>query len=432
MKRIVLTGGGTAGHVTPNMALVPKLIDEGYNIYYIGSYEGMEKKLIEDIGVTYYGISSGKLRRYFDIKNFSDPFRVIKGFFEAKKILKKLRPDVVFSKGGFVTVPVVIAAKQLHIPVIIHESDMTPGLANKLSIPSASKVCCNFPETVKLLPEGKAVLTGSPIREELFTGKCEEGLRLCGFTEEKPVLLVIGGSLGSVAINNAIRSNIDALLEKYQIIHLCGRNNLDESLEGREGYKQFEYVKDELKHYFACANVVVSRAGANAICELLALRKPNILIPLGLEASRGDQIIHLCGRNNLDESLEGREGYKQFEYVKDELKHYFACANVVVSRAGANAICELLALRKPNILIPLGLEASRGDQILNAESFENQGYSYVLQEKDVTSETLLNAVNSVYEDRDKYIEAMNHSKLANPIETIVNLANQLASRKKKQ
>ena len=404
MKRIVLTGGGTAGHVTPNMALVPKLIDEGYNIYYIGSYEGMEKKLIEDIGVTYYGISSGKLRRYFDIKNFSDPFRVIKGFFEAKKILKKLiedigvtyygissgklrryfdiknfsdpfrvikgffeakkilkklRPDVVFSKGGFVTVPVVIAAKQLHIPVIIHESDMTPGLANKLSIPSASKVCCNFPETVKLLPEGKAVLTGSPIREELFTGKCEEGLRLCGFTEEKPVLLVIGGSLGSVAINNAIRSNIDALLEKYQI-------------------------------------------------------------------------IHLCGRNNLDESLEGREGYKQFEYVKDELKHYFACANVVVSRAGANAICELLALRKPNILIPLGLEASRGDQILNAESFENQGYSYVLQEKDVTSETLLNAVNSVYEDRDKYIEAMNHSKLANPIETIVNLANQLASRKKKR
>ena len=304
MKRIVLTGGGTAGHVTPNMALVPKLIDEGYNIYYIGSYEGMEKKLIEDIGVTYYGISSGKLRRYFDIKNFSDPFRVIKGFFEAKKILKKLRPDVVFSKGGFVTVPVVIAAKQLHIPVIIHESDMTPGLANKL-------------------------------------------------------LLVIGGSLGSVAINNAIRSNIDALLEKYQI-------------------------------------------------------------------------IHLCGRNNLDESLEGREGYKQFEYVKDELKHYFACANVVVSRAGANAICELLALRKPNILIPLGLEASRGDQILNAESFENQGYSYVLQEKDVTSETLLNAVNSVYEDRDKYIEAMHHSKLANPIETIVNLANQLASQKKKR
>ena len=359
MKRIVLTGGGTAGHVTPNIALLPKLRELGYDIHYIGSYEGIEKKLIEDVNVPYYGIASGKLRRYFDPKNFSDPFRVLKGYGEARKILKKLKPDVVFSKGGFVAVPVVLAAKHLHIPVIIHESDMTPGLANKISLSAATKVCCNFPETVKLLPEGKAVLTGSPIREELFTGKREEGVRLCGFNEDKRVLLVIGGSLGSVAINNAIRNNIDALLEKYQI-------------------------------------------------------------------------IHLCGRNNLDESLEGREGYKQFEYVKAELKHYFACANVVVSRAGANAICELLALRKPNILIPLGLEASRGDQILNAESFEKQGYSYVLQEKDVTSETLLNAVNSVYKDRDKYVEAMNTSELANPIETIVNLANQLASQKKKR
>lgn len=356
MKRIVLTGGGTAGHVTPNMALVPKLIDEGYDISYIGSYNGMEKKLIEDIGIPYYGISSGKLRRYFDIKNFSDPFRVIKGYFEAAKLLSKLRPDVVFSKGGFVTVPVVLAAKRKKIPVIIHESDMTPGLANKLSIPSASKVCCNFPETVKLLPEGKAVLTGSPIREELFQGKKEEGLRLCGFSNEKPVLLIIGGSLGSVAINRAVRDNLDTLLEKYQI-------------------------------------------------------------------------IHLCGRGNLDPSLTETKGYKQFEYVKKELKHYFACADLVISRAGANAICELLSLRKPNILIPLGLEASRGDQILNAQSFEKQGYSYVLQEKDVTSQTLLEAVNTVYNNRETYINAMNQSDLANPIETIVNLANELASKK---
>ena len=354
MKRIVLTGGGTAGHVTPNMALVPKLIDEGYDIAYIGSYEGMERKLIDDIGVPYYGISSGKLRRYFDLKNFTDPFRVIRGYFVAKKILKKLHPNVVFSKGGFVTVPVVIAAKKLHIPVIIHESDMTPGLANKLSIPSASKVCCNFPETIEHLPKGKAVLTGSPIRQELFQGRKETGLKLCGFQADKPVLLIIGGSLGSVAINNAIRNNLDELLKTYQI-------------------------------------------------------------------------IHLCGRGNLDQSLDTRKGYRQFEYVKDDLKHYFACADVVVSRAGANAICELLALRKPNVLIPLGLNASRGDQILNAKSFEKQGYSYVLQEEDVTSETLLNAVNTVYSQRQTYINAMNQSELANPIETIVNLANELAS-----
>ena len=350
----MLTGGGTAGHVTPNMALVPKLTEEGYDIAYIGSYDGMERKLIEDIDLPYYGISSGKLRRYFDPKNFTDPFRVLKGYFEAKKILKKLRPNVVFSKGGFVTVPVVIAAKRLHIPVIIHESDITPGLANKLSIPSASRVCCNFPETIEHLPKGKAVLTGSPIRQELFQGRRDQGLKLCGFQPDKPVLLIIGGSLGSVAINNAIRSNLDELLKTYQL-------------------------------------------------------------------------IHLCGKGNLDQSLEGRKGYRQFEYVKDDLKHYFACADIIVSRAGANAICELLALRKPNILIPLGLNASRGDQILNAKSFEKQGYSYVLQEEDVTTDTLLNAVNTVYKNRQTYIDAMNQSQQANPIDTIVNLANELSA-----
>lgn len=354
MKRIVLTGGGTAGHVTPNMALVPKLTEEGYDIAYIGSYDGMERKLIEDIDLPYYGISSGKLRRYFDPKNFTDPFRVLKGYFEAKKILKKLRPNVVFSKGGFVTVPVVIAARRLHIPVIIHESDITPGLANKLSIPSASRVCCNFPETIEHLPKGKAVLAGSPIRQELFQGRRDQGLKLCGFQPDKPVLLIIGGSLGSVAINNAIRSNLDELLKTYQL-------------------------------------------------------------------------IHLCGKGNLDQSLEGRKGYRQFEYVKDDLKHYFACADIIVSRAGANAICELLALRKPNILIPLGLNASRGDQILNAKSFEKQGYSYVLQEEDVTTDTLLNAVNTVYKNRQTYIDAMNQSQQANPIDTIVNLANELSA-----
>ena len=152
MKRIVLTGGGTAGHVTPNIALLPKLRELGYDIHYIGSYEGIEKKLIEDVNVTYYGIASGKLRRYFDLNNFSDPFRVIKGYFQAKSLMKKLKPDVVFSKGGFVTVPVVIAAGKRHIPAIIHESDMTPGLANKLCLSSATKVCCNFPETVNNLP----------------------------------------------------------------------------------------------------------------------------------------------------------------------------------------------------------------------------------------------------------------------------------------
>ena len=348
MKLIVLTGGGTAGHVTPNMALIPELKKEGYDIQYIGSYEGIEKELITGIDIPYHGISSGKLRRYFDVKNFSDPFKVVKGYMQASKLLKQLKPDIVFSKGGFVSVPVVLAAKHRHIPCIIHESDMTPGLANKLAIPSATKVCCNFPETLNYLPKGKAVLTGSPIRQELFEGSKERGLSFCGFTAEKPVILVIGGSLGSVVVNNVVRESLDILLEKFQI-------------------------------------------------------------------------IHLCGKGKLDESYKNRKGYVQFEYIKKELSDLFACTDLMISRAGANAICELLSLRKPNILIPLSASASRGDQILNARSFEKQGYSFVIEEESLTKDTLTEAVMAVYNNRHAYIDAMNQSELADPIATIMEL-----------
>ena len=348
MKRIILTGGGTAGHVTPNMALVPSLKEAGYDIHYIGSYNGMERKLIEEIGIPYHGISSGKLRRYFDLKNFSDPFKVLKGYTEASRLIKKLKPDIVFSKGGFVTVPVVLAAKRRNVPVIIHESDITPGLANKLSIPAATKVCCNFPETLSHLPADKAVLSGSPIRKELFSGRKEEGLRLCGFDDSKPVLMAMGGSLGAVAINNALRNNLDALLEQFQV-------------------------------------------------------------------------IHLCGKGNYDHSLEDKKGYKQFEYAKKELTHLFAATDLIISRAGANAICELLALKKPNILIPLPATQSRGDQLLNAASFEKSGYSYVLQEEEMTDDTLLKAVQYVYDEREEYIQALKESTLNDSIAIIMDL-----------
>ena len=348
MKRIILTGGGTAGHVTPNMALVPNLKEAGYDIHYIGSYNGMERKLIEEIGIPYHGISSGKLRRYFDVKNFSDPFKVLKGYGEASHLIKKLKPDIVFSKGGFVTVPVVLAAKKRKVPVIIHESDITPGLANKLSIPAATKVCCNFPETLAHLPADKAVLSGSPIRKELFSGSKEEGLRICGFDDSKPVLMAMGGSLGAVAINNALRNNLDALLEQFQI-------------------------------------------------------------------------IHLCGKGNYDHSLEDKKGYKQFEYAKKELTHLFAATDLIISRAGANAICELLALKKPNILIPLPATQSRGDQLLNAASFEKSGYSYVLQEEEMTDDTLLKAVRYVYDEREEYIQTLKESKLNDSIAIIMDL-----------
>lgn len=353
MKRIVLTGGGTAGHVTPNIALIPSLREAGYDIFYMGSYDGIEKKLISDFDIPYYGISSGKLRRYFDIKNFTDPFKVLKGCKEAYSIIKKLKPDILFSKGGFVSVPVVFAAKRLKIPIIIHESDMTPGLANKLSIPSASRVCCNFPETVKYLPEGKAVLTGSPIRKELSQGSKLSGLKFCNFTANKPVILVVGGSMGAVAVNNSIRSILPTLLEKFQVVHLCGKDKLDNSLK------------------------------------------------------------------NL-------KGYVQFEYIKEELKDLFAVSDIVVSRAGANAICELLALKKPNILIPLSASASRGDQILNARSFENQGFSCVIEEEQLTDELLIQSITNVYENRQVFINKMSESNQSDAVSIITKLITELS------
>lgn len=348
MKKILLTGGGTAGHVTPNIALLPHLKEAGFEISYVGSYTGMEKELIKAQNIPYYGISSGKLRRYLDLKNLSDPFKVIKGLGQAIRLIHKIKPDVIFSKGGFVSVPVVLAAKFCHVPAIIHESDLTPGLANKIAIPCATKVCCNFPETVKYLPPKKAVLTGSPIRRELLRGDAAAARSLCGFDESRPVLFVIGGSSGSVIINNVVREALPSLLERFQVIHMCGKGNLEPTLASTKGYHQIEYIGDEL-------------------CDI------------------------------------------------------FAMSDIVVSRAGANSICELLALRKPNLLIPLSAAASRGDQILNAGSFEKQGFSMVLLEENMTTATLISSIDQLYADREKYVQAMKDSRQIDSIDMIVDL-----------
>ena len=347
-KRIVLTGGGSAGHVTPNIALIPALKKAGFEIFYIGSYNGIEKKLIEDYNIPYFGIATGKLRRYFDPKNFSDPFRVLKGFSEATKLLKRIKPDIVFSKGGYVSVPVVRAAGLLKIPYIVHESDMTPGLANKLSMTGASKICCNFPETMRSLPADKAVLTGTPIREELGKGSREAGKELCGFTDDKPILMVIGGSLGAQSVNETVRYALPRLLPHFNVVHLCGKEKMD----------------------------------------------------------------------NLKLSV---PGYKQFEYVKNELKDIFAMADIVVSRAGANSICELLALKKPNILIPLSTKSSRGDQMLNARSFEQQGFSMVIDNDDLDEDILVETIDELYNNREKFMEAMSKSNLHSATDTIVKI-----------
>lgn len=291
-KRILFTGGGTAGHVIVNLALIPVFQREGWKIDYIGSKNGIERKLIGQLDhVAYYPISTGKLRRYISKENIKDPFKVMKGIMDAWRVIGKTKPSVIFSKGGFVSVPVILAAKLRGVPAIIHESDYTPGLANKIAIPFAKKVLATFPETLKYMPKKKAEYVGAVVRDELFKGNREKGLEICGFTREKPVLLIMGGSGGSQKINHMVRASLDELLREFQIVHICGTGKTDPATK-YQGYKQFEYVNDELKDIFAASDLVLSRAGANAIFEFLALRKPMLLIPLPREASRGDQILN--------------------------------------------------------------------------------------------------------------------------------------------
>ena len=354
--KIVLTGGGTAGHVSPNLALISSLEADGWEVVYVGSKQGIEKLLVAEAGIPYYGISSGKLRRYFSWQNFIDPFKVIKGIFDAYFAIAKIKPKVVFSKGGFVTVPVIFASWLQRIPVIIHESDFSSGLANRLSIPFATKVCVTFPETVKHLAKyaAKVKHTGLPIRSDILQGNVDKGRALCGFNAELPILFVVGGSTGSAKINQAVRSVLDILIQNYQVVHACGKGNLD---------------------------------------------------------------------NNLKE----HPRYQQFEYLGTELADILAIADLVVSRSGANAVFEFLTLRKPNLLIPLSKLSSRGDQILNAKSFQARGYSAVLFEEDLTSESLLSAIADLNMRRDEYIENMNKSEDANAIAQMIALIKSVAS-----
>ena len=305
MKRIILTGGGTAGHVTPNMALVPTLKERGYDIQYIGSYDGMEKKLIEDMGIPYHGIATGKLRRYFDLRNFSDPFRVIKGFNEAKKLMKELKPDVVFSKGGFVSVPVVLAASAKKIPCIIHESDMTPGLANKISIPKASKVCCNFAETMENLPAGKAVVTGTPIRQELFAGDAVKAMTFCGFTEVRPTLLVIGGSSGSVRVNEAIRSCLPELTKKYNLYFASGKERVKQ-----HRLKEPDKTKYEL---YSILKMEVARCG-NWNILIANLKKQGVDVRFKYKGSSDEVQCVIFSKNGYPFS--GSKIDRRFSYSK--------------------------------------------------------------------------------------------------------------------
>lgn len=356
MKTIVLTGGGTAGHVTPNLALIPVLLKEGWDIKYIGTKNGIEKELIEKENIDYYSVSSGKLRRYLSRENLTDIFKVIKGIKEATRLIRRIKPDLVFSKGGFVAVPVVLGAKLNGVPIIVHESDITPGLANKIAIPFAKNVCTTFPETVGYIKGGKGINTGTPIRSQLFKGERQKGLEICGFSGKKPVIMMMGGSLGAVKINNCLRGALNVLLKEFDL-------------------------------------------------------------------------VHICGKGNVDNSLINTQGYKQFEYVSHELPHIFAAADIVVSRAGSNSISEFLALKKPSLLIPLSARASRGDQILNAKSFEKQGFAMVLDEDKMSEKTLTSAIYTLYKNRYTYVEKMNKSGQTDGVEAVMQLIRGYAGKK---
>ncbi|MGD6887632.1 undecaprenyldiphospho-muramoylpentapeptide beta-N-acetylglucosaminyltransferase [Staphylococcus shinii] len=292
MTKIAFTGGGTVGHVSVNLSLIPTALEEDYEAFYIGSKKGIEREMIESQlpSIKYHSISSGKLRRYISWDNIKDVFKVLKGILDARRVLKKEKPDLLFSKGGFVSVPVVIAAKSLKIPTIIHESDLTPGLANKISLKFAKKIYTTFEDTLQYLPKDKADFVGATVREDLKTGDKKRGYQLTEFNDNKKVLLVMGGSLGSKKLNSIIRENLEALQASYQIIHLTGKGLIDEQYSNQKDYIQFDFVKDDLTDLLAITDTVISRAGSNAIYEFLALRIPMLLIPLGLEQSRGDQI----------------------------------------------------------------------------------------------------------------------------------------------
>ena len=351
-KKIVLTGGGTLGHVTPHLALIPHLQEAGYEIHYIGTEDGMEAPKMRSVpGVTYHAVKSGKLRRYHSWQNFTDPFRVIAGAFQSARLMGKIKPDVVFSKGGFVAVPVVFGAWLHRIPVLCHESDLTPGLANKLCRPFAKRFATTFPECAEALGK-KAEMTGTPLRPELFTGSREKGLALFGLEGKKPVLLMMGGSTGAQSVNQALREALPRVTESFEVAHVCGKGNLDAALEGTPGYGQQEFLDAELPDALAAADLVLSRAGANALGEFQQLGRPMLLVPY-----------------------------------------------------------------------PIG--ASRGDQILNAQSLEKRGLCHVLMQEDMTADTLTKALLDTWADRERLEKALRDAPPADGTKRILEMIEEI-------
>jgi UDP-N-acetylglucosamine--N-acetylmuramyl-(pentapeptide) pyrophosphoryl-undecaprenol N-acetylglucosamine transferase len=273
--------------VVPNLPLMASMREAGWAVTYLGAGEP-EASLVEAQGIDFQRLPAGKLRRYFSLENLLDAFRTLGGIWRAFFALRRLKPAVVFSKGGYVGFPVVVGAWLNRVPVVAHESDLTPGLANRLSLPFVAAVCVNFADT-HFKTDVPIAHTGTPLRVALVNGSAERGRSFLDVQTGQPILLVVGGSLGAQAVNKVVREAL-AVLGDYFVVHVCGPGRRDETLAGRPGYRQLEYVTDDWGDVLAAAELVISRAGANALFELVALGKPHVLVPLTRRASRGDQI----------------------------------------------------------------------------------------------------------------------------------------------
>jgi len=291
-RKVFFTGGGTGGHVFPALAIIDELDKSVYDIAWIGSKKGMEYKIITDAGIKFYSIPSGKLRRYFSILNLLDIFKIIAGFFASFILLAKQRPELVFSKGGYVTVPPIIAAKILNIKSITHESDMTPGLATRINSRFVNKILLPYENTRKYFKDSmkeKIIVTGNPVRKDFFYADNTIGKEIMGFNNSKPVLLILGGSLGAQEINDLISESLDLLLEEFNIYHQMGEANFKES--EKDNYKTVPFIKRDIAHLIAASDIVISRSGASAVWEFASVGVPSILIPL-IAGSRGDQLFN--------------------------------------------------------------------------------------------------------------------------------------------
>jgi UDP-N-acetylglucosamine--N-acetylmuramyl-(pentapeptide) pyrophosphoryl-undecaprenol N-acetylglucosamine transferase len=358
---VVLTGGGTAGHVWPHFALfeacnsnlVKAFQENKIKVHYIGSKSGMEKDLvlINQPSWKYHSIATGKLRRYFSLKNFSDPILILFGFLQAFLLLGKVKASIVFSKGGFVSAPVVWAAWLRGIPIVIHESDTTPALATRLTLPFSFKVLVAFPETIKRIPpifHDRVIEIGLPVRESLFSASHEESINYFSLPIDRKTILIFGGSLGAQSLNKKMFEIIPTLHKNHNIIHIVGKSNKFD-LPGLENYRQLEFLNEDMKYAYGAADLAICRAGASSIFELAAARVPMILIPLGIHASRGDQIINARifmnkgWAQSIDEnSFQNESAVQLIESTLNSLEERKIALNSAPSKEAATKIGELI------------------------------------------------------------------------------------------